>query len=572
MSLLDTASLIVTPNAGKEGKLYSVVPSNGDGDFTVTRATTATRVNSDGLIELVPYNILTYSEQFDNAIWLRGDSTIVSNNIASPNGVQDADKIIPNTNNTTHYVYQSVNPQITNTFSVYAKSSGYNFIYLGSGVTTTRVFFNLSNGTIGTSSGSNIVSSSITDVGNGWYRCSIVLSTIGIGTRTIAISNADGITSFSGNGTDGVYIWGAQLVEGTEAKDYLPTTTRLNIPRLDYSLGSCPNLLLEPQRTNLLLQSNDFSSSSWQKYAQGVGLLPIITPNYAVSPDGTLNASRVIFNANGTASADRSTIRQSTALTINTKYSTSIWVKSATGLPYTIEIYAVYGNTSLLQINVTNEWVRYEMPNIDSLTTTTGFTNIGIWNNSIKAINTIADVLIWGAQLEVGAYPTSYIPTTTASVTRILDSITRNNIYTNGLITASGGTWFVELDNNIERTRDASGGGIFLNTGTSSLLGNGFVIRNTGGGLLRLSVQKVINDIPISLRTTTTDKVKIAIKWNGSTADVFANGVKVVTATVFTATAMENLICNATNVSANINQMELFPTPLTDTQCIAITS
>ena len=66
MSLLDTASLIVTPNGYKEGKLYSVIPSDGSGDLSVTRATTATRVNSQGLVELVPYNLINYSEQFDN--------------------------------------------------------------------------------------------------------------------------------------------------------------------------------------------------------------------------------------------------------------------------------------------------------------------------------------------------------------------------------------------------------------------------------------------------------------------------------------------------------------------------
>jgi hypothetical protein len=71
MSLLDTASLIVTPNGYKEGKLYSVIPSDGSGDMSVVRATTATRVNSAGLIELVPYNLVNYSEQFDNAAWVK---------------------------------------------------------------------------------------------------------------------------------------------------------------------------------------------------------------------------------------------------------------------------------------------------------------------------------------------------------------------------------------------------------------------------------------------------------------------------------------------------------------------
>jgi hypothetical protein len=397
-TLLDTASLIVTPNAYKEGKLYSVVPSNGDGDFTATRATTATRVNSEGLVE----------------------------SVAS------------------------------------------------------------------------------------------------------------------------------------------------NIPRLEYSLGSCPNLLLEPQRTNLLLQSNGFSSSSWLKYQQLAGLMPIITPNYAVSPDGTLNASRVIFNANGTAPGDRSTIRQSTALTINTKYSTSIWVKSATGLPYTIEIYATYGNAFSLQINVTNEWVRYEMPNIDSLTTTTGFTNIGIWNNSIKAINTIADVLIWGAQLEAGANPTSYIPTTSASVTRNADSITRNNIYTNGLITSSGGTWFSHLLNNTPKTGVPVGD---IGLRLTNVDGNNmFHISTSNGSNQRYRVRKIVGGTNISIYNTLTNEIKVAIKWNGTTADVFVNGIKVVDATAFTSVDLENLTVSNGNTPYNINAMALWPTPLTDTQCIELTT
>jgi hypothetical protein len=318
----------------------------------------------------------------------------------------------------------------------------------------------------------------------------------------------------------------------------------------------------------LLLQSNDFSSSSWQKYAQLAGLMPIITPNYAVSPDGTLNASRVIFNANGTAPGDRSTIRQSTALTINTKYSTSIWVKSATGLPYTIEIYATYGNTFSLQINVTNEWVRYEMPNIDSLTTTTGFTNIGIWNNSIKAINTIADVLIYGAQLEAGANPTSYIPTTSASVTRNSDVISRGDIFTNGLITSSGGTFFIELKNNVPLTRDTT---TRLGIGDDTALGTNSLFL-LGGGPQRMVIQKRIAGINTTLYLTTTNTCKIAIKWNGASADVFENGVKVVAATAFTPTDMEYLRSNGLGVNAYINAMALWPTPLTDDELTALTT
>ena len=180
------------------------------------------------------------------------------------------------------------------------------------------------------------------------------------------------------------------------------------------------------------------------------------------------------------------------------------------------------------------------------------------------------NLYLWGGQVEAGAYASTLIPTTTASATRVVDTFSRDNIYTNGLITSSGGTWFVELRGNVVLTRDASGGGLFINTGTSALLGNGFSIRNTGAN--RLVVQKVISDTSTSLYTTTTDTTKIAIKWNGTTADIFANGTKVVSATSFTPTAMENLLSSGSNVALFIQSMALYPTPLSDTDCTTITT
>ena len=161
-------------------------------------------------------------------------------------------------------------------------------------------------------------------------------------------------------------------------------------------------------------------------------------------------------------------------------------------------------------------------------------------------------------------------PTT---VTRNLDQILRSNVYTNGLITASGGTWFVDLRGNVPVTRDLSTSGIFLNTGVASTIGNGFVLRNPGVTSSRIGIFTVVaGGLSANLHTTTTDNAKIAFKWNGTTADVFVNGVKVVAATPFTPTAMENLIGEGANRAIQINSMALYPTPLTDTQCIALTT
>jgi hypothetical protein len=174
-------------------------------------------------------------------------------------------------------------------------------------------------------------------------------------------------------------------------------------------------------------------------------------------------------------------------------------------------------------------------------------------------------IYLWGAQLEAGAYPTSYIPTSSASVTRNADVISRGNIFTNGLITASGGTWFVDLSNNRALTRDAFSNGIYFYGSNGS-----FQIRNTSPG--RLVIFKILNAVTSPLYTSLTDTLKFAIKWNGSTADLFVNGVKVVAATAFTETALQTLDCLAQDVPKYINSMALFPTPLTDTQCIALTT
>ena len=127
------------------------------------------------------------------------------------------------------------------------------------------------------------------------------------------------------------------------------------------------------------------------------------------------------------------------------------------------------------------------------------------------------------------------------------------------------------MKNNIPLLRDITAANS-LNIDTSNLT-NGFSIKHIQlGGTIRLVIVKIISITQTNIFTTTTDNVKIAIKWNGTTADVFQNGVKVVTATAFTTTAMQNLFLNGNDVQKSINSTMLFPTPLTDTECISLTT
>jgi hypothetical protein len=129
----------------------------------------------------------------------------------------------------------------------------------------------------------------------------------------------------------------------------------------------------------------------------------------------------------------------------------------------------------------------------------------------------------------------------------------------------------MDLRNNIPFVRDGGGSGLFLTDAPAVSFGFRIKTFTIGTTPARVFIGKVVSGIETTLYTTISNTSKIAIKWNGTTADIFANGVKVISATSFTDTLMQLI---QTNVSTpfNINSMALFPTPLTDTQCIALTT
>jgi len=607
MSLLDTASLIVTPNAYKEGKLYSVIPSDGSGDLSVTRATTATRVNSAGLVELVPYNLLSYSERFENAYWSKLGATVTSNSTTSPSGTLTADTLIETAVTNVHETYRTPSPATAGTYtlSVHVKNTvGSRFLNVSAsnlGTDYASVRFSPSTATL-----SSVVvagsfsngSASFEALGNGWYRVTLTYTCSTTSVPQFALSTdgsnsnvgSFGVQSYLGDGTSGVYLWGAQLVEGTEAKDYYPTETRLNIPRLDYSNGTCPSILVEPQRTNLVLSSEDFTNVAYWNNSNTTN-----TANQTISPNGTLTADRV----NGNAVNTFHRIYRSTSISASTSYTFSVYVKADTlgfiqlalnngfTTNYLLSTYANFnlttgvvsqsGNGATAKIeSLGNDWYRCSITATSLAGATSGEYNINLINSGTLtafqswAGTTSDSVYLWGAQLEAGAYATSYIPTTSASVTRNYDIPSLGNNYTSGRITAAGGTWFTHLINNVPRTRDSGGGsGLRL---TNVAANNFFHISTPNISNQRYWIRKVVNLVNTDLYNTLTDEVKIAINWNGTTADIFVNGVKVIAATAFTSVDLENLNVNNGNIPYNINAMALWPTPLTDDQLEALTT
>jgi len=322
------------------------------------------------------------------------------------------------------------------------------------------------------------------------------------------------------------------------------------IPRLDYT-GSVPSILLEPQRTNLILRSQDFSNVIWSKNSTTI----LSTNN--IAPNGTLTATRL-----GITDTINPTLQQIITGTIGLQYASSFWVRRVSG---TSQIFLRCGDVSPVQnINLTSDWQLFSYSAIS--TTTTVRCSIGFLSPVVGT-----DIIeIWGSQLEQGAYATSYIPTTTSTVTRNQDLISKTNLYTNNFITSAGGTWFTELTNNFILTRD-TGGQFGIGTTSEISLGSALTIRRDSG-TGRLLIVKYISASGTPIYTTLTDTIKVAIKWNGTTADVFVNGVKVVTSTLFTTTAMEFIQGNTSDVPKYIKSFILFPTPLTDAEMASLTT
>ena len=566
--LLNSASLVVIPSGYKEDTVYSVVPTDGSGDLSFTRASNGTRVNSAGLVEVCPWNLVQQSETFQTT-WTAISATISTNATTAPNGTLTADKLIDNAVLTNHRIQQTTTSASgSNTFSVFAKKSELEFIALRIG--SDIGYFNLNDGTFG---GLSVgITATTIDAGNGWYRC-IITKQSAIANENVLINTADAIGSIFYSGTSGgLFIWGAQYVEGSTAKPYFPTTDRLNVPRLTYQNGGggCPSLLLEPQRTNLALYSEDFSNAVWTKNLGGIGSVPIVTANAGISPSGTTTADRIQFALNGgTTASDVSDIRQLIAVT-SASHTLSFWVKSFDETS-SYQMLVRDANGFVNQILVTGVWERYTITSTySSGNATIGF---GIRGGQTPTNPNTADILVWGAQLESGAYPTSYIPTTNASATRVADACFKTGI--SSLIGQTEGTVFLEFYNkvltsypneHIFQIRNVAGTTqLFIRKENGS---NAFTVRLIVAGL---TIWTNTLYIPISGIN------KIAVGYKTGDSAVFANGSQIgsTNTSAFATSSFDDLYFNSAgsfNPELYLNQAILFPTRLTNAELASLTT
>ena len=439
-----------------------------DGDFNFTRNSSATRVNSEGLIEdvqILSSNLVSngdfsqlFSEQITNGDfatvsgWNKQTSnwTIV-NGYAVCDGLQTSNSSlfqdVAVVNGKSYRIDFTITDSVNNLNLILGATtigqygSGTHSIYVTKDASTARIFFQA---TASNNFSGSIDNVSVKEVGQDW--------TLGTGwtigdnkaERLVAASSSDlvqaslfpNLTStfrisfdieatagsvrarlgqtnlnYVGQGTHTFYAIpsGNDQLKFQADSGFIGSITNIsvveitsdtNLPRIDYTDG-VGSWLFEPQSTNLLDYSNDFSQSYWTKQS---GVTATYNTTETLSPDGTYNATK--FVGNGTTGVFK------TSISVSGVVSRSFYLKSVTGTTTAVFKEPNTNVPSPITLTITNEWQRFEM--------------IGDNGSSFQGLQiddiTSDGLFMWGAQLEVGSFPTSYIPTNGSTVTRLQDA------------------------------------------------------------------------------------------------------------------------------------------------------
>jgi len=574
----------------------SIRPLTQGSDFDFTRATTGTRINEEGYIEDVPYNLISYSEDFTN--WSQTRNIVTANTIIAPDNTLTADKIAVNStfSSNTSRVLQNITSTNANTFSVFAKADEITEMLIYAQGSNNGVYFNLSNASfINYSSGAtNISSYNIENYNNGWNRFSITFSVSNTRIEIYLSKNGTAITDFTIG--EGFYLWGAQLIKGEQLKNYLPTTDRLNLPRLNCpTYGGCPSLLVEPQRTNLVSKSNDVTTGG------GNTLINLqINSSNNLSPEGINNAQEIEVTATGQPRIESVTTSNTTI------YSVSCYVKKVTGDFFGLGFY---------QQDIGNQYAKFDLDKgtfvavesdgvvSKSATNIYNCEIIAYKNNwyritcniltgaaaSKSAIKWLAmsassfsngvvgdKFLIYGRQVEQASYVTSLIHTSGSTETRNEDKAVNSGLGTTDTFNDSEGVLFIETEalfnNNEARGISINAGNIgnrvlisYPSAGDSSI--NGYLQTSAGS-----------NSSMIITGVDTTQKHKVAIKYKLNDTSLFIDGVKrAVDTNVGTPVGLDRLhfsngvSANTAKYKGNLNAIAVYKTALTDTELANLT-
>jgi hypothetical protein len=412
-----------------------------DSRVTFTRGSNATLVDSTGKITYAPANLVLYSQEFDNGAWTKGAGlTVTPNAGVAPDGTTTADNLVFSTGGAAQFLrsFATMVAGQKYIFSVYARLVSGSFTFA----------FDIGNITTGPSETPT----------SSWQRFSFAF------TFTGANQWVDLQTSAAGT----LQLWGAQLepvTYQTTPSTYIATTSAEYYgPRFDYDPVTLTpkGLLIEEQRTNLLTYSEQFDNAVWAKSSSNA------VANSVTSPDGLANGDTLRLNAGTsltvaalglfTNATPYVSQPSSASLTVGS-YVYSIYVRGEVGLSH-VQLRVGTGaslNPSVaatvvslsdgtvvdgagIVSNAGGGWYRISLP----FTATAAVHHCGIWfwnSSSIASATGNEGIYSYGAQLEAGAFSTSYIPTVASSAPRNADVASMTGTNFSSWFNASEGTF-----------------------------------------------------------------------------------------------------------------------------------
>jgi hypothetical protein len=563
MSFFDDASLAFLPSgaAGKDGKAYSIKPTNGDGDFTFSRGSnlSATRVGADGLIEKGRENLFLQSNQFDTT-WVNYLTTETSGQ-SGYDGSSDAWLLTKSGANGT--IYQNKSSSGVQTISVYAKKNTNSWLQIYAvGSPNVRAYYDLENGVLG-GYVFNAIEREIEDVGNGWYRCSVTFNS---SLSSIRLYPSDGNNDESGT-SGSIYIQDSQLEIGLAATEVISTgatTGKAGLledePRFDYS-GDCPSLLLEPSRTNLipyseyLTNNNSFSSIN-----------VTLESGFYESPEGLSNAYKwTTTNPNSNAFVDLGRFNT----TIGTTYSFSFYLKSDAS-NVNVKCSFTRGTTEQIIAELTTEWKRFDI----TFTADNSDKDFLILLGDYGITNPAQTIFVYGIMQEAGSYPTSYIPNHSGgTITRGADAMQIASGISD-LLPQGTGTMYVEAT--IEDAVNTEG--YLMRIEQASFANTIFIARSVAGNLF-VSYRNNNSTIFSFQKNNVADTLKAAFAFESGNSVLYVNGEQIDTSSVTYTPAVTyddlrvgGYSANTANMSGVVSQALVFKTRLSNADLATLTT
>ena len=511
---------LYAPSGAKAGTAYGVLPNSANADFSsFSRNGAGSRVDKNGLINtglgLGGEEIVNGSFSSDSN-WIKQDNWQISNGNANTSSAIT----------TTAWVYQLKN----NTYDI-------NKVF----EISADIVVNSGNCQIGIGGS---LSPSITESGK--YSFTLTMAA----NHTFAGCRAQ--TGFEGS------------IDNISVREVTEVNT--DVPRLDYTGGGCPSLLLETTSTNYVEYSEDFIQSPWTK------INSTITSNTGISPNGGQNADKLYFNG-----AFNASLRETITTTSTDVYTFSIWIKKISA-NYTsndkarIEAFGS-GTVGFLLLGDTlnsaavGESVRYSV----TTTASTGGTSYFQFRSDEEAT-----FEVWGAQVEPLSYATSYIPNygNAAGVTRSQDTGGSTGDLSS-VINSTEGTFFLNIkySKSTESNKNIS----ISKNGTADFR---FFVQLVGQNLRTQLYNNGVNSFQVT-DTSFSPYIynKIAIKWKENEYKLYVNGVFIgedLSGSVPAEGTLDELVLGAWNETnnflGNIKQIRIYDESLSDAEMTKLTT